>query len=97
LGAKAVDTLWTRASEGRADAPARRCDICTAVIPRGTPYRIGHTTPDAVEDAFVDAEPAARVTHTLTPGGLVRIEVCRTCAALFTEAVLPDEVVDALH
>ena len=44
-----------------------------------------------------DAEPAARVTATTPPEGLVRLEVCQACAALFTEAVLPDEAVDALH
>ena len=92
-----MDTLWTRASEGRADAPARRCDICTAVIPRGTPYRIGHTTPDAMDDAFADAEPEAQVAGTATPEGLVRIEVCQACAAAVGLALLRDEAVDALH
>ena len=67
------------------------------MIPRGVPYRVGHTTPDAVDDAFADAEPAARVTATTTPEGLVRIEECQACAALVTAAVLPDEAVDALH
>jgi len=78
-------------------ATARLCDICDAVIPHGVPYRIGHTTPDLHDDAFADAEPAARFTPTTTPEGLVRIEVCRACAALFTESVPPDEAVDALH
>ena len=78
-------------------APTRRCDICDAVIPRGTPYRIGHTTPDAVDDAFADAEPAARVTATTTPEGLLRIEVGPACAAAVGLAFLPDEAVDHVH
>ena len=79
------------------DGTARRCDLCAEVIPRGVAYRVGHTTPDAVEDAFADAEPAARATYTLTPEGLMRIEVCQACAADVGLAILPDEAVDALH
>ena len=67
------------------------------VIPRGVPYRVGHTTPDAFNDVFADTEPAARITATTTPEGLVRIEVCQSCTALFTEAALPDECMDLLH
>ena len=78
-------------------ATARLCDICDAVIPHGVPYRIGHTTPDLHDDAFADAEPAARFTPTTTPEGLVRIEVCQTCAAGVGLAFLPDEAADALH
>jgi len=76
---------------------ARLCDICAAEIPRGVPYRIGQTTPDAVDDAFADAEPEAHVTATTTPEGVVRIEVCQVCAARSTAAVLPTEGVDAVH
>jgi len=75
----------------------RVCDIRTAVIPRDVAYRIGHTTPDAIDDAFADAEPEAHVAATTTPEGLLRIEVRQACAALFTADVLPDEAVDALH
>jgi len=48
-------------------------------------------------DAFADAEPAARVTATTTPEGLVRVEVCQACAAAVGLALLHDEAVDALH
>ena len=78
-------------------APTRLCDICTAEIPRGTPYRVGHTTPDAVADAFADAEPAAQITPTTEPEGLVRFEVRQACAAAVGLALLPDEAVGALH
>jgi len=78
-------------------ATARLCDICTAEIPRGVAYRVGHTTPDAVEDAFADAGPAARLTATTTPEGLVRIEVGQACAAAVGLALLHDEAVDAVH
>ena len=67
------------------------------VIPRGVPYRVGHTTPDAFNDVFADTEPAARITATTTPEGLVRIEVCRASAAAVGLGLLPDEAVDALH
>ena len=73
----------------------RVCDIRTAVIPRDVAYRIGHTTPDAIDDAFADAEPEAHVAATTTAEGLVRIEVCQVCAAAVGLALLPDEGVDA--
>ena len=79
------------------DGTARLCDICAAEIPRGVPYRIGHTTPDAVDDAFADAEPEAHVAGTTTAEGLVRLEVCQACAAAVGLALLPDEAGDALH
>ena len=78
-------------------ATARLCDICDAVIPCGVPYRVGHTTPDAVDHAFADAEPEAHVAGTTTAEGLVRVEVCQACAAAVGLALLPDEAVDALH
>ena len=41
---------------------ARLSDICTAVIPRGVPYRIGHTTTDAVAALSTSASPPDRWT-----------------------------------
>ena len=69
------------------------CDTCGAVIPRGVPHRVGHTTPDAL----ADAEPAAPVTATTTAEGRVRFEICEAGAAALGLALLPDEAIDALH
>ena len=77
-------------------ATARHCDTCGAVIPRGVPYRVSRTTPDAVDDAFA-AAPNLHVMATTTPEGLVRIEVCQACAAAVGLGLLPDEAVDAVH
>jgi hypothetical protein len=55
------------------------CDTCSAVIPRGTRYRVGWTT---TEDAakLVDSDDRATVpTWTQEPDGSVRFEVCAGC------------------
>jgi len=46
---------------------AGKCDTCDAGIPCGAPFRVRHMTPEAVDDAFADAEPATRVSAPRPP------------------------------
>jgi len=57
----------------------RFCDVCAEPIPRGTPYRCGYTSPQAVASWFDDAR--FMPTFTREPDGTVRIDVCQRCAA----------------
>lgn len=58
----------------------RHCDTCGDVIPRGTPYRSGWTTPDMLDDLFVDA-PAYWPTCDREPDGTVRFDICFGCVS----------------
>lgn len=53
----------------------RTCDVCEDVIPRGTVFRSGWTTPVAVGGG----DPATRPTFDIEADGTVRVDVCREC------------------
>jgi hypothetical protein len=61
------------------DGDQRYCDVCAEPIPRGTTYRSGYTTPDAVAEWRDDA-PRLAPSFTPEPDGTVRIDVCEECA-----------------
>lgn len=56
------------------------CDTCAEPIPRGSTYRSGCTTPEAVARWF-DDDPRLAPSFTQEPDGTVRIDVCGHCAA----------------
>lgn len=75
----------------------RLCDTCGDVIPRGVAYRVGYTTPDAVESWFED-EPEFLPTFTEEPDGIVRFDLCLGCAGESESLQTNSEpVVDLLH
>ena len=61
---------------------AGKCDTCDAGIPCGAPFRVRHMTPEAVDDAFADAEPATRVSGATTAEGLARRAVHESDASV---------------
>ena len=56
----------------------RRCDLCEEVIPRGTLYRVGYTTPDELE-TWCEGTPDFIPAFTPEQDGSVRFDVCTTC------------------
>jgi len=58
----------------------RTCDTCDAVIPRGTAYRVGYPTPDAIAGWFED-DPRYMPGFTQDATGVVRFDLCVSCAA----------------
>ncbi len=60
-------------------ASQRRCDICEEVIPRGTLYRVGRTTPDELE-SWCEDTPEFAPAFTEEGDGSLRFDVCTTCA-----------------
>ena len=57
----------------------RLCDLCDEVIPRGTLYHVGFTTPEELESWF-DDDPDMLPSLTQDEDGLVRFDVCTSCA-----------------
>jgi hypothetical protein len=53
----------------------RTCDICDEIIPRGTVFRSGWTTPAI----FQGGNSATRPSFDREPDGTARLDVCRRC------------------
>lgn len=79
-------------------ADTHSCDTCDEVMPRGTPYRVGYTTPDALAEAL-PPDPSRHPTYITTKDGRVRFELCLRCRREMGErgALLREEEVDPLQ
>lgn len=72
----------------------RICDPGEEIIPRGTPFRSGWTTPAAVSGG----DPATRPAFNLEADGTARLDLCRKCVdASETLIATTRENVDPLH
>lgn len=56
----------------------RTCDTCDTVIPRGTPYRSGWTTVDALVELLA-GDPRTCPGYEREPDGRVRFDLCAGC------------------
>jgi len=78
-------------------ADQRLCDICDAVIPRGTVFHQGFTTPEALKSWSSD-RPEFIPGFTEERDGAIRFDMCQECvesSGTIGEHTQP--VVDALH
>lgn len=75
----------------------RVCDVCAEPIPRGSTYRCGYTTPDALA-WWLDDDPRVAPPFAPQPAGTVRIDGCEKCAAQSeTFRACSQPAVDPLH
>jgi len=58
----------------------RLCDVRGEPIKRGSPFRSGWTTPDALRDLH-EGDPAWWPTYQREPDGTIRFDVCARCVS----------------